>query len=116
MSMHDAGIREALIDTPGVIPALHTSLAHSAHPGCRYAACQCVRALGRAVAVVRTSLLDSGLGSAVIQVLLRNGDEDAPEDRRVIWAALAAVCNLVVDFPPLRSVSPLIRLQSSSLC
>jgi hypothetical protein len=102
--MHDQVLREAVIDTPGVAAALHASLAHSAHAGCRYAACQCIRAISRSVAVVRTSLLDSGLGTAVIQLLMRSDDVSPREDPRVTWAALASVCNLVVDVSPLRAV------------
>lgn len=104
---------------------------------------------------MRTGLVDTGLGRAVVRVFVRgagtidDGPKLAPaaggegrtsglpkpisggvvptiggksvpsdpreeveegwvEDRRVVWAALAAVCNLVVDFSPLRAVrSPL---------
>jgi armadillo repeat-containing protein 8 len=88
--------------------ALHASLAHSAHIGTRYAACQCLRALSRAVSVVRTSLIDSGLGSAAINVALRPREN---EDRRVLFAALTAVCNLVIDFSPLKEVGGSAELQ-----
>lgn len=75
----------------------------------RVAACQCVRALSRTVAVVKTSLVDSGLGLAVVDIALPvtsadKMDVDEYEDRRVVCAALAAVCNLVADFSPLREV------------
>jgi hypothetical protein len=106
--MHDNALREAFIDTTGVAAALHSALLHAAHPGCRYAACQCVRAMSRAVSVIRTSLLDSGLGTAVIALMVRSGEDGATEDRRVLWAALAGICNLVADFSPLSGVSPVI--------
>jgi len=61
--------------------------------------CQCVRALSRLVAVVRTSLVDSGLGMKVYGVFLNDG-----EDRRVMFAASSVICNLVNDFSPLRPV------------
>jgi hypothetical protein len=60
-----------------------------------------VRALSRAVAVLRTNIVDSGLGMAVFQIFKK----DADEDRRVTAAALAAVCNIVNEFSPLRPVS-----------
>jgi len=85
-----------------------------------------VRAVSRAVAVLRTSVVDSGLGMGVwgvlgreveLVVLGRKGDEDGDEkeeevdgedsafgDTRVISAALAAVCNLVNEVSPLREV------------
>lgn len=137
--------------------------------GTRYAACQCVRALSRAVAVLRTNIVDSGLGMDVLKIVLGrdlgeksggksggngtstgntntntkgkegvdvasekdddvddgNDDNDVMEvigdgddemkglkamkglreDRRVVGAALAAVCNILTDFSPLRPVS-----------
>ncbi|KAJ7506146.1 ARM repeat-containing protein [Mycena galericulata] len=81
----------------------------------------CVRALSRAVAVLRTNIVDSGLGMAVFQIFLKkelgsggggdgDGDGDGKgkecegEDRRVTAAALAAVCNIVNEFSPLRPI------------
>lgn len=51
------------------------------------------------VAVVRTSLVDSGLGMKVYGVFLNE-----VEDRRVMFAASSVICNLVNDFSPLRPV------------
>jgi armadillo repeat-containing protein 8 len=104
----------------GIFPILQTSISHR-KPGVRRAACHCVRALSRTVAAVKTSLVDSGLGRNVIEVglgITLNDDKgDAvtttkkparadgqSEDRRVVNAALAAICNLVADGAPLRSV------------
>jgi len=111
--------------------------------------------MSRAVSVLRTSIVDSGLGMDVLRIVLgkelgdrfggsvssssnanggagggregkqREGprDDDAMdvvetstlttggkskglgEDRRVLGAALSAVCNIVNDFSPLRPVS-----------
>ena len=117
---------------------------------CNAAACQCVRALSRAVAVL--NIVDSGLGMDILKIVLgrqlgeksvvnvdngitnTKGKEDANmasekeeddamevdggdemksskvvvkglgEDRSVIGAALAAVCNILTDFSPLRPV------------
>jgi armadillo repeat-containing protein 8 len=102
LALQDQQVRGALLDTPGMPDALHAALTHASHTGSRYAACHCVRALSRAVSVVRTSLFDSGLGLTAIGIVLRARPD---EDRRVLWAALAAVCNLVIDFSPLREVS-----------
>jgi hypothetical protein len=62
-----------------------------------------VRALSRAVAVLRTNIVDSGLGMSVFTILKK-----ADEDRRVTGAALAAVCNIVNEFSPLRPVRTLL--------
>jgi hypothetical protein len=89
-----------------------------------------VRALSRGVAVLRTNIVDSGLGMRVFGVFKRGvrgvgvvtgvgkekikvegegGGAEVPEeeveDRRVLGAALAAVCNIVNEFSPLRPVS-----------
>ncbi|RXW17757.1 hypothetical protein EST38_g8091 [Candolleomyces aberdarensis] len=89
-------------------------------PGVRYAACQCVRVLARGVAVLRTNIVDSGLGMEVFRIVVRGAkststredgaerkggeEEGEPEDRRVLNAALAAVCNIVMEFSPLRPI------------
>lgn len=51
-----------------LLPLVQAALVHR-HAGTRYPACQCVRALSRAVAVLRTNIVDSGLGMAVFGVL-----------------------------------------------
>ncbi|KAN0129589.1 ARM repeat-containing protein [Lactarius tabidus] len=97
LSLADNDIRRDVTDVQRLLPPLATALSHR-HTGVRYAACQCVRALSRSVAVTRTSLVDSGLGTALFTVFTK---ED--EDRRVVHAALAAVCNLVNQYSPLRA-------------
>ncbi|KAH9022341.1 armadillo-type protein [Lactarius pseudohatsudake] len=97
LSLADNDIRRDVTDVQRLLPPLATALTHR-HTGVRYAACQCVRALSRSVAVTRTSLVDSGLGTALFAVFTK---ED--EDRRVVHAALAAVCNLVNQYSPLRA-------------
>jgi hypothetical protein len=80
-------------------PTILASLSHR-HVGVRYAACQCVRVLGRAVKVIRTNISDSGLGTSVFQIFKKQD-----EDRNVTNAALSAMCNIVTEFSPLRLVS-----------
>ena len=87
-----------MTDTLRLIPAMQISLQHK-HVGVRYAACQCVRALSRSVAVLRTNIVDSGLGMAVYQLSVKND-----EDSRVTYATLLVICNLVNDCSPLRQV------------
>ncbi|KAJ6617124.1 armadillo-type protein [Mycena sp. CBHHK59/15] len=98
ISLFDNTIRRNVTDDLRLLPTLLISLSHR-HVGIRYAACQCVRALSRAVAVLRTNIVDSGLGIAVFQIFKKEG-----EDRRVTAAALAAVCNIVNEFSPLRPI------------
>ncbi|KAI0284920.1 ARM repeat-containing protein [Russula brevipes] len=97
LALADNDIRRDVTDGQRLLPPLASALTHR-HTGVRYAACQCVRALSRSVAVTRTSLVDSGLGAALFSVFTK---ED--EDRRVVHAALAAVCNLVNQYSPLRA-------------
>lgn len=98
ISLFDTDIRGEVSGNLKLIPYIQVCLFHR-HVGVRYAACQCVRALSRAVAVLRTNLVDSGLGLSVYQVFCRE-DEDA----RVTHAAASVICNIISDFSPLQSV------------
>lgn len=99
IALFDNDIRSEITDHLSLVPYIQASLSHR-HVGVRYSACQCARALSRAVAVLRTNIVDTGLGMAVYSVFLR---ED--EDKRVMFAASAVVCNLVNDCSPLKNVS-----------
>ncbi|MCJ1321491.1 hypothetical protein MMC15_006836 [Xylographa vitiligo] len=59
------------------------------------AACGTARALSRSVSTLRTSLVDAGL-AVPLYTLLKNGDIE------VQVAATAVVCNLVLEFSPMR--------------
>lgn len=96
--MFDNDIRTAVTDEFKIIPAVQASLSHQ-YVGVRYAACQCARALSRAVAALRTNIVDTGLGMSVFQLFMKQD-----EDRQVMHAASTVVCNIVTDFSPLRSV------------
>ena len=98
MSLFENDVRCHVTDDLRLIPCIQTSLA-SPHVGVRYAACHCVRALSRAVAVLRTNIVDSGVGLDVYKIFQRRD-----EDRRVTFAASAVVCNLVAECSPLRPV------------
>ncbi|KAL0578786.1 hypothetical protein V5O48_003198 [Marasmius crinis-equi] len=80
-----------------VLPLLRLTLL-SPHTGIRYASAELMRALTRSVAVLRTSVMDSGLGILVLERVMSR-----QEDRRVIGSALKAVCNCVCEFSPLRT-------------
>jgi hypothetical protein len=62
------------------------------------AACGAIRYLSRSVSILRTTLIDNEVVMPVFR-LLRHPDID------VQIAATAAVCNLVMDFSPMRDVS-----------
>ncbi|KAH9071040.1 ARM repeat-containing protein [Lactarius deliciosus] len=108
LSLADNDIRRDVTDVQRLLPPLATALTHR-HTGVRYAACQCVRALSRSVAVTRTSLVDSGLGTALFAVFTK---ED--EDRRVVHAALAAYSPLRAPFLEQGVAARLARLLHSS--
>jgi armadillo repeat-containing protein 8 len=59
--------------------------------------------------VMITSIVDSGVGILVFGLMKK---ED--EDRRVLSAALAAICNMVNKESPLRDVSPCLLDESGS--
>ncbi|KAJ7841193.1 ARM repeat-containing protein [Mycena olivaceomarginata] len=108
IALFDNTIRRSVTDELRLLAPIHAALAHRA-VGVRYAGCQCVRALSRAVAVLRTNIVDSGLGMAVFAIFKKDGEAkegegEGGEDRRVTAAALAAVCNIVNEFSPLRPI------------
>lgn len=119
--------RSAIADSPtSVLSLVRAALVHPSY-GVRAAACQLARALSRTVAILRTSLVDSGVGEEVIETLRREvarrkeeSDEGEPSDGgfdvlpeeevgerqfTVEVAATATICNLVTDFSPLKAVS-----------
>lgn len=62
------------------------------------AACSAARALSRSVSILRTSLIDAGIAVPLFALL------NHPE-MEVQIAATAVVCNLVLEFSPMREVS-----------
>jgi hypothetical protein len=63
-------IRRRITDELGLLPHISRALRAKQHVGTRYAACQCVRGVSRAVAVLRTGIVDSGLGMDVLRIVL----------------------------------------------
>ena len=107
LALFSDDIRRSITDTHLLLPIIASSIS-SRHVGTRYAACQCIRTLSRTVSVLRTNLVDSGVGMKVFEVVVKKtgqGGEQEQDDRRVIAAALGGLCNLVTDFSPLRDVS-----------
>ena len=62
------------------------------------AACGMARGLSRSVSTLRTDLMDAGLAVPLF-VLLRHSDTD------IQVSATAVICNLVLEFSPMREVS-----------
>lgn len=64
-------------------------------PSVLIAACGCIRALSRSISILRTSLMDAGVALPTFSLVRHDNDD-------VKIAATAAVCNLVLDFSPMR--------------
>ncbi|KIY46790.1 ARM repeat-containing protein [Fistulina hepatica ATCC 64428] len=107
----DNGRRESIIEHLELLPVIHRCLVLSEDPeittrrrrefryvGVRLAACQCVRGASRSVAALRTNIIDTGLGRTIFHIFLSDD-----EDRAVQGAALQTMCNVVLDFSPLKS-------------
>ncbi|KAH0565742.1 hypothetical protein GP486_000865 [Trichoglossum hirsutum] len=76
-------------------------------PSVLIAACGAIRALSRSVSILRTSLIDAGVAMPLFDLL-------KSPDMEVKIAATAAVCNLLLEFSPMREVwspSPAAQLQ-----
>ncbi|KAH9819512.1 armadillo-type protein [Melampsora americana] len=80
----------------------------------RASACQCCRALSRAISVLRTKLADEGAGPRLFDLAFgaegsheieESSDDDEDEDAVEIQlktVAMGALCNLVLDFSPMK--------------
>jgi hypothetical protein len=98
ISLFDDNIRRKVADYFQLIPTIQIALSHK-HIGVRCAACMCLRALSRAVFIIRTNIMDTGIGMELFAIFKKEG-----ENPRVTFAALNVICNLVNDFSPLRPV------------
>mmetsp|Transcript_53933 Transcript_53933/g.89750 ORF Transcript_53933/g.89750 Transcript_53933/m.89750 type:complete len:639 (+) Transcript_53933:58-1974(+) len=87
--------RRQVIDVK-VLPAVVTALEHS-DAGIRAAACSCARSLSRSVKVLRTSLVDAGIALPLCKLL-----EDSSTAVQI--ATAATVCNIVLDFSPMKKI------------
>jgi armadillo repeat-containing protein 8 len=97
-------MQRAVADKLSLLPVIRVCLRHK-HVGVRYAACQSLRSLSRSTELMRTNIADSDVGMIMFEEIFMKADED----RRVINAALMAVCNLFNGFSPLRLVCNIFR-------
>lgn len=94
---HDE-IRRRFVDQNGTspLPLVVQSLTTS-RAGVRLAACSLIRAVSRSVSILRTSLVDTGVAPKLLSLL-----QDEHEAKEVKIEVLAALCNLVLKFSPVR--------------
>lgn len=106
----------------GILPLINHSLQSPAY-ATRTAACQVARVLSRSIAILRTTLVDSGVAKNVVgllraeeQVYAANGGYEKDLKRRipttstVLSAATATICNLICEFSPMQTVSESIAI------
>ncbi|WVO15817.1 hypothetical protein L204_103479 [Cryptococcus depauperatus] len=96
-----------------IFKVLKNSLCHENY-GVRAASCQLSRALSRTISVVRTGMVDEGVGEEVIKLLIRETQHkrakglDESMLGEAVWtievAATATICNLIVDFSPFKRI------------
>ncbi|KAA8894503.1 armadillo-type protein [Sphaerosporella brunnea] len=101
----DAGVLKTVVGscmkplTPISVPQLaetnSSSNGECNPPSVLIAACGVIRSVSRSVSILRTSLIDAAVAIPIF-TLLRHENDD------VKIAATAAVCNLVLDFSPMR--------------
>ncbi|WVR04430.1 hypothetical protein IAU60_001433 [Kwoniella sp. DSM 27419] len=97
---------------PPILPIVLSALSSPSY-GVRAAACQLGRAMSRNISILRTTLVDSGVGEEIIKLLQREvaardaspDSSDCLGDR--VWTveviATATIANIVADFSPLRT-------------
>ncbi|GAC76642.1 proteins containing armadillo/beta-catenin-like repeat [Moesziomyces antarcticus T-34] len=92
--------RRKLIDSvqPPVLAMVVSSISFSAL-GVRVSACRLTRALSRSLSILRTSIVDAGVAPKLVALL-----QDAHEEEVVRVEATAAICNLVLDFSPMKKL------------
>lgn len=92
--------RRKLIDTvqPPVLAMVVSSISFPAL-GVRVAACRLSRALSRSLSILRTSIVDAGVAPKLVALL-----QDPNEEEVVKVEATAAICNLVLDFSPMKKL------------
>ncbi|KAJ9478252.1 Armadillo repeat-containing protein 8 [Pseudozyma hubeiensis] len=92
--------RRKLIDTvqPPVLALVVSSISFPAL-GVRIAACRLSRALSRSLSILRTSIVDAGVAPKLVALL-----QDPAEEEVVKVEVAATICNLVLDFSPMKKV------------
>ncbi|KAJ9115087.1 hypothetical protein QFC22_005415 [Naganishia vaughanmartiniae] len=112
---HEPAKQKAI--TLGILPLISSSLNSSAY-ATRTAACQVARVFSRSIAILRTTLVDSGVAKAVIELLIKEersyaasaGYQKTGVEKQtlqsptaVLSAATATLCNLICEFSPMQA-------------
>lgn len=88
--------RKAIIETKSIVPQVVACL-REGRVETRLLACHCSRVLSRSVKALRTVLIDSGIADPLIALM-------SSELPSLQTAACAVLCNLVLEFSPMRKL------------
>jgi hypothetical protein len=88
--------RKAIIETKPIVPLIVASL-RDGRTETKLIACQCARVLSRSVKALRTVLIDSGISDPLINLM-------ESKEPSLQTAACAVLCNLVLEFSPMRKL------------
>lgn len=88
--------RKSIIETKPIVQLVVSALKEGRYET-KLIACHCARVLSRSVKALRTVLIDNGIGDPLVKIM-------ELDDTTLRTAACAVLCNLVLEFSPMRKL------------